>query len=95
MLAADGVLPKNRLNGTVFVGELGLDGRLRPVPGVLPSVAGAAAAGFDRVVVPPENAAEAMLVPAMQVVSAPEPARADRLAARRDIRAARERGAGA
>jgi magnesium chelatase family protein len=71
ILAADGALPKNRLSGTVFVGELGLDGRLRPVPGVLPAVAGAAAAGFDRVVVPPENAAEAMLVPAMQVISAP------------------------
>jgi magnesium chelatase family protein len=55
----------------VLVGELGLDGRLRPVPGVLPSVAGAAAAGFDRVVVPPENAAEALLVPAVQVISAP------------------------
>jgi magnesium chelatase family protein len=71
ILAADGVLPKSRLSGTVFVGELGLDGRLRPVPGVLPSVAGAAAAGFDRVVVPPQNAAEAMLVPAMQVIAAP------------------------
>jgi magnesium chelatase family protein len=70
ILAADGVLPKGGLNGTVFIGELGLDGRLRPVPGVLPSVAGAAAAGFDRVVVPPENAAEALLVPAMRVISA-------------------------
>jgi len=71
ILAADGVLPGERLSGTVFVGELGLDGRLRPVPGVLPSVAGAAVAGFNRVVVPPENAAEALLVPAMQVISAP------------------------
>jgi magnesium chelatase family protein len=71
ILAADGVLPKTRLAGTVLMGELGLDGRLRPVPGVLPSVAGAAAAGFGRVVVPPENAAEALLVPAMQVICAP------------------------
>jgi magnesium chelatase family protein len=71
ILAADGVLPKARLSGTVFIGELGLDGRLRPVPGVLPSVAGAAAAGFERVAVPPENAAEALLVPAMRVISAP------------------------
>jgi magnesium chelatase family protein len=71
ILAADGVVPKERLGGTVFVGELGLDGRLRPVPGVLPSVAGAAAGGFGRVVVPPENAAEALLVPAMEVISAP------------------------
>jgi magnesium chelatase family protein len=71
ILAADGALPKSRLSGTVLVGELGLDGRLRPVPGVLPAVAGAAAAGFNRVVVPPENAAEALLVPDVQVISAP------------------------
>jgi magnesium chelatase family protein len=71
ILAADGVLAKDRLADTVFLGELGLDGRLRPVPGVLPSVAGAAAAGFGRVVVPPDNAPEALLVPDMQVISAP------------------------
>ena len=70
IVAADGVVDKKRLTGTVFVGELGLDGRLRPVPGVLPSVAGAAADGFGRVVVPTENAPEALLVPGMQVVSA-------------------------
>jgi magnesium chelatase family protein len=71
ILAANDVVAKDRLVGTVFVGELGLDGRLRSVPGVLPSVVGAAAAGFGRVVVAPENAQEAMLVPGMQVVSAP------------------------
>jgi magnesium chelatase family protein len=71
ILLADGVLPRDCLSGVVLVGELGLDGRLRPVPGVLPAVAGAAAAGFNRVVVPPENAAEALLVPAMQVIAAP------------------------
>jgi len=71
ILAADGAWAEHRLSGTVFIGELGLDGRLRSVPGVLPSVAGAAAAGFGRVVVPPENVPEALLVPGMQVVSAP------------------------
>jgi magnesium chelatase family protein len=70
ILSADGAVPKDQLAGTVFIGELGLDGRLRPAPGVLPSVAGAAAAGFGRAVVPPENAAEALLVPGLQVVSA-------------------------
>ena len=39
LLCADGVLPKESLTGTVFLGELGLDGRVRAVPGVLPSVA--------------------------------------------------------
>ena len=71
ILSADGVVPKEGLASTVFLGELGLDGRIRAVPGVLPSAAAAAAAGFSRVVVPPENAAEAALVPSLQVVSAP------------------------
>jgi magnesium chelatase family protein len=71
ILAADGSVPKDRLAGTVFLGELGLDGRLRPVPGVLPCTAAAAAAGFERAVVPMENATEAALVPGMQVVAAP------------------------
>jgi len=67
--AADSV-PKDRLAGTVFIGELGLDGRLRPVPGVLPCIAAAATAGFERAVVPVENLAEATLVPGMQIVAA-------------------------
>ncbi len=71
ILSADGSVPKERLAGTVFLGELGLDGRLRPVPGVLPCTAAAAAAGFERALVPVENAAEAALVPGMQVVAAP------------------------
>jgi magnesium chelatase family protein len=71
ILAADEVVTQERIAGTVFIGELGLDGRLRPVPGVLPSVAGAAATGFGRVVVPPENAPEALLVPGMEIVSVP------------------------
>ena len=71
ILSADGSVPKDRLAGTVFLGELGLDGRLRPVPGVLPCTAAAAAAGFERAVVPMENASEAALVPGMQVVAAP------------------------
>jgi magnesium chelatase family protein len=54
---------KDRLAVTVFIGELSLDGRLRPVPCVLPFNAAATAAGFERAVVPVENAAEAGLVP--------------------------------
>jgi magnesium chelatase family protein len=54
----------------MFLGELGLDGRLRPVRGVLPAVAAGAAAGFRVVAVPAENAPEASLVPGMRVVAA-------------------------
>jgi magnesium chelatase family protein len=71
ILSADGAVPKDRLADAVFMGELGLDGRLRPVPGVLPCTAAAAIAGFERAVVPVENAPEALLVPGLQVVSAP------------------------
>ena len=69
ILAAAGSIRAACLDGAVFVGELGLDGRLRPVPGVLPAVAAAAAAGFGRVVTPQENMAEAALVPDVQVVA--------------------------
>src|SRR5580698_4697345 len=69
ILAAAGAIRASWLDGLVFVGELGLDGRLRPVPGVLPAVAAAASAGFSRVVAPPENLAEAALVPGVQVVA--------------------------
>lgn len=54
---------------TVFIAELGLDGQLRPVHGVLPAVMAAVAAGHDRIVVAEENAAEAALVPAADVRS--------------------------
>jgi magnesium chelatase family protein len=71
ILAADGAVPPARVGDLMFVGELGLDGRLRPVRGVLPAAAAAAAAGFRAVAVPTENAPEACLVPGMRVVAAP------------------------
>lgn len=55
---------------TVHVGELGLDGRLRPVPGVLPAVMAAARAGIRRVVVPRANEQEAGLVEGIEVLGA-------------------------
>jgi magnesium chelatase family protein len=71
ILAADGVIPPARIRDLMFLGELGLDGRLRPVRGVLPGVAAAAAAGFRSVAVPAENAPEACLVPGMRVLATP------------------------
>lgn len=56
------------LDGVVLVGELGLDGAIRPVRGVLPMVAAAARAGLGTVVVPAANGHEATLVPDVQVV---------------------------
>ena len=71
ILSANGVVSPAAVSDLMFLGELGLDGRLRPVRGVLPSVAAAAAAGFGAVAVPTENAPEACLVPGMRVIAAP------------------------
>ncbi|QOT16847.1 YifB family Mg chelatase-like AAA ATPase [Paenarthrobacter sp. YJN-5] len=49
-------------SGTVFIAELGLDGRLRPVRGILPAVMAAVNAGYPDIVVAEANAAEARLV---------------------------------
>ncbi|WP_338701004.1 YifB family Mg chelatase-like AAA ATPase [Streptomyces sp. Q6] len=52
----------------VMIGELGLDGRVRPVRGVLPAVLAAADAGYEQVVVPECTAGEASLVPGVSVL---------------------------
>ncbi|WP_327339258.1 YifB family Mg chelatase-like AAA ATPase [Streptomyces sp. NBC_01324] len=52
----------------VMIGELGLDGRVRPVRGVLPAVLAAAEAGYRQVVVPEQTAGEAALVPGVSVL---------------------------
>ncbi|MFD8955597.1 magnesium chelatase domain-containing protein, partial [Streptomyces anulatus] len=52
----------------VMIGELGLDGRVRPVRGVLPAVLAAAEAGYEQVVVPEQTAGEAALVPGVSVL---------------------------
>ena len=67
MLVADGQLPAQRMDETVFVGELALDGRLRPVRGVLAIALAAREAGFGRLVVARANAEEAALVPQLDV----------------------------
>ena len=54
----------------VFVGELGLDGTLRPVRGVLSCTQAAKDAGHAEIIVPPENAQEAALVEGIAVIPA-------------------------
>lgn len=65
--AAAGELPTGPVAGAVVLGELGLDGRVRPVRGVLPAVLAAARAGVRRVVVPEGNVGEAALVGGVEV----------------------------
>jgi magnesium chelatase family protein len=70
LLAAEGRVAPAALEGTAFLGELGLDGILRPVRGVLPMAARCADAGVGALVVPRENAAEAALVQGLTVLAA-------------------------
>ena len=69
IMTANNALPLSAPAGKMFLAELGLDGRLRPVPGVLPAVITAEPC-VDTVVVAAENAAEARLVPDVRVVAA-------------------------
>lgn len=68
VLAASDQVKKPGLAGTVLLGELTLDGRLRCVPGVLPMTMAAAARGMKRIFVPEPQVGEASLVPAMEVI---------------------------
>jgi magnesium chelatase family protein len=71
VLIAAGTVPRAASDGVMFFGELGLDGRLRPVCGVLPAVVAAAADGrFGTVMVAEQNAPEAALVPGIRVIAA-------------------------
>ncbi|GCD42699.1 YifB family Mg chelatase-like AAA ATPase [Streptomyces paromomycinus] len=65
--AAERIDPRE-LSDLVMIGELGLDGRVRPVRGVLPAVLAAADAGYRQVVVPEKTVAEASLVPGVSVL---------------------------
>lgn len=67
-LGAEGIVNTESIEKVVHLGELGLDGRLRPIVGILPSVLALAKAGHDTVMVPAGNADEASLVPGVKVI---------------------------
>lgn len=67
VLSADQKKAWPRLEKSVLLGELALDGRVRPVKGVLPAVLAAMHQGWPAVVVPVENLAEASLVDGIEV----------------------------
>jgi magnesium chelatase family protein len=83
LLGAFDHLPADRLAGHAAVGELGLDGRLRPVPGALAAAEGARRSGLDRLVCAAESSAEVALagirpVPIRHLVEAVEYFRGER-----------------
>jgi magnesium chelatase family protein len=70
LLAADPVHGISPDPGCLVVGELSLDGTVRPVPGVLPMAAEARRLGLRAVLVPRANAPEAAVVPDIEVLAA-------------------------
>ncbi|MDT0304660.1 YifB family Mg chelatase-like AAA ATPase [Streptomonospora wellingtoniae] len=69
VLAAEGAVPPESLRTAVVLAELALDGRTRPVSGVLPAVLAGVRSGHTTFVVARGNAAEAALVPGVSVMA--------------------------
>lgn len=67
ILARDGQVPTGELEGTLIIGELGLDGDLRPVDGAVSVALMAHEKGFRRLILPIQNAAEAAVAPGLEV----------------------------
>ncbi|HLG12965.1 MAG TPA: YifB family Mg chelatase-like AAA ATPase [Blastocatellia bacterium] len=67
ILGANGDLNREELNDTLIVGELSLDGRVRPVKGALPIAVAAKRSGASRLIIPEENAREAAVVAGLDV----------------------------
>ena len=67
MLEALGFFPEGSAKGILFLGELGLNGEIRAVRGVLPIVREAAAIGISECIVPEVNAAEGAVIPGIRV----------------------------
>jgi magnesium chelatase family protein len=67
ILLASGQVPEDSSNGAVILGELSLDGALRPGRGILPMVAASRAKGRREIILPAANAAEGRLVEGLAV----------------------------
>jgi magnesium chelatase family protein len=68
LLAAQQVIPKDRCLDVIFLGELALDGHIRGVRGVLPSLIAAFKSGIRTTVVPWANRVEAQLMSEMSII---------------------------
>ena len=70
ILAADGIIKSDNLDKHLIMGELGLDGGLMPVKGILPIAIKAKELGYSGIIVPTPNAAEAAVVEGIDVYAA-------------------------
>ncbi len=71
VLVLSDFLTPDSLEGSLFIGELSLDGTVRHVRGVLPMAVVAQEQGFKRVFVPEADAAEAALIPDIEIIPVP------------------------
>ena len=78
VLAAAGVVPAAAAGDTVLIGELGLDGQVRPVRGVLPALLAARAVGRERAIVPAGESGRGGVGDRDDGVGGGEPGRPDR-----------------
>ncbi|MGN0141467.1 MAG: YifB family Mg chelatase-like AAA ATPase [Roseburia sp.] len=67
VLSALGSIPAAALEEYLVIGEIGLNGKIQPVRGVLPMVAGAKEQGLSACILPKQNEREAALIPGMRV----------------------------
>jgi magnesium chelatase family protein len=67
LLAASGALTRPTIDDTVVLGELSLDGAINGIPGVLPIAVATRRLGVRRILLPPQNAAEAAVVEGLDV----------------------------
>ncbi len=70
ILAAIGEIPLEALNDTIVIGELGLDGDIKAVSGILPMITHAFANGFKTCILPSDNAREGAVVQGMKIIGA-------------------------
>lgn len=69
LLRVQSLIPITDSQNEILIGELGLDGQIRPVRGVLPALLAAQQAGIKRAIVPAENFQEASLVTDLDVLA--------------------------
>ena len=69
LLMAQSLVPRDEPGSCIYLGELSLDGQVREVRGVLPSILAAKKAGFTKALVPYKNYAEAKCVSGIEVIA--------------------------
>ncbi|GHV01227.1 magnesium chelatase [Clostridia bacterium] len=70
ILAATGQIPCEKLpDDTIFIGELGLDGGVRHIHGILPVLISARDGGCKRIVIPEDNRNEASFIGGIEIVA--------------------------